>query len=133
MKPVNPDVPASLRVFFIIHFALDVMFAIPLFFFPVRFLTFAGWTTVDPVTTRLVAAALFGIGIESLVGSRASTESFLSLLNLKIVWSVAAVCGILVSIAEMGWQVPVFLWIILGVFVAFNGLWMFWRIKLISN
>ena len=131
MKSVTPDVPATLRVFFIIHFVLDFAFAIPLFFFPVQFLTFAGWTTIDPVTARLVAAALFGIGLESLLGSRASTESFLSLLNLKIIWSVAAVCGILVSIAEMGWQVPVFLWITLAVFAAFNVLWIYWRVRIV--
>ena len=109
MKSVIPDVPSSLRVFFIVHFAIDVVFAIPLFFFPIEFLEYVGWEFVDPVTARIVAAALFGIGIESLIGSRASNESFLSLLNLKIVFSFAATVGIIVSIGEMNWDVPVFL------------------------
>ena len=60
MRRVTPDVPTILRVFFMIHFFVDIVFAIPLFFIPIRFLEFAGWTTVDPVTARLVAAALFG-------------------------------------------------------------------------
>ena len=130
MKRVTPEVPTILRVFFMIHFVVDIVFAIPLFIFPVRFLTSLGWTIVDPVTARLVAAALFGIGVESLIGSRGTNDSFTSMLNLKIIWSLFAVCGLVVSIAELSWQVPVFLWAILGMFVAFNVLWVYWRIRL---
>ena len=130
MKPVTPDVPRILRLFFIIHFGLDVLFAVPLFIAPIGFLSFLGWSSIDPVSTRLVAAALFGIGIESLLGSRASSDSFLSLLNLKIIWSITAVAGITISIAEMGWGPPPALWVFLGVFAGFNGLWIFWRIRL---
>ena len=131
MKSVVPDVPTSLRVFFIVHFAIDIVIAIPLLFFPVDFLEYFGWELVDPVTSRIVAAALFGIGVESFIGSRASNESFLSLLNLKIVWSAAVVIGILISMSEMSWDVPAFLWLVLGIFVVFNGVWSYWRIKLI--
>ena len=131
MKSVVPDVPTSLRVFFIVHFAIDIVIAIPLFFFPVDFLEYFGWELVDPVTSRIVAAALFGIGVESFIGSRASNESFLSLLNLKIVWSAAVVIGILISMSEMSWDVPALLWLVLGIFVVFNGVWSYWRIKLI--
>ena len=131
MKAVTPDVPRILRVFFIVHFVVDIAFAVPLLIIPVRFLALIGWPGVDPIASRIVAAALFAIGIESLIGSRASTESFLSLLNLKIIWSVAVVAGLLISIAEMGWQVPVILWLVLGVFAGFNALWTYWRIHLI--
>ena len=130
MRRVTPEVPTILRVFFMIHFVVDVVFAIPLFVIPVRFLEFVGWTTVDPVTARLVAAALFGIGVESLIGSRSTNDSFISMLNLKIIWSLFAVCGLVVSIAELSWQAPVFLWAVLGIFVAFNVLWAYWRIRL---
>ena len=120
MKTVTPDVPKILRVFFILHFAVDFAFAVPLLIMPIRFLSFLGWTVVEPVTARLVAAALFGIGAESLLGNRSSIESFLSLLNLKIIWSVFAVCGMVISIAEMGWQAPPILWIVLGIFGGFS-------------
>lgn len=130
MKRVTPEVPTILRVFFMIHFAVDILFAVPLFIIPVSFLSFFGWTTVDPVTARLVAAALFGIGIESLIGSRGTNDTFVSMLNLKIIWSSVAVCGLIVSIAELSWQVPLLLWCVLGVFAAFNMLWIYWRIRL---
>jgi hypothetical protein len=56
-------VPPSARTWFVIHFVADVLFAVPLFFFPETTLSLLGWTDVDPAATRLVAAALFGIGI----------------------------------------------------------------------
>jgi len=68
-------VPKSLRVWFVIHFVADLLFALPLFFAPVFTLKLFGWETVDPATSRLVAAALFGIGIESLLGRNASADA----------------------------------------------------------
>ena len=34
MKSAEKQVPGSLRVWFVIHFAVDMLFAIPLLFFP---------------------------------------------------------------------------------------------------
>jgi NADH:ubiquinone oxidoreductase subunit K len=48
-------------------------------------LTLLGFQTVDPVASRLVAAALFGIGIESLLVRRAPLDRFVSMLSLKII------------------------------------------------
>ncbi len=132
MRRVPPEVPTILRVFFMIHFFVDIVLAVPLLFFPEGFLELVGWTLpVDPVTSRLVAAALFGIGIESLIASRGNNDAFLSMLNLKIIWSFSALCGLVISMAELSWRAPVFLWTVLGVFVVFNVLWMYWRIRLI--
>jgi len=48
------------------------MFAVPLFLFPDAFLRALGWTVVDPMAARGVAAALVAIGTQSLL-SRNST------------------------------------------------------------
>jgi hypothetical protein len=66
----------GLRTWFVIHFAIDILFAIPLLVAPVSFLTFLGWTAVDPYTARIVGAALMGIGIESYLGRNAGIEAF---------------------------------------------------------
>jgi hypothetical protein len=58
-------VPRSLRSWFIVHFVADMLSALPLFIAPREVLGWLGWNAVDPIATRLVAAALFGIGIES--------------------------------------------------------------------
>ena len=78
--------------------------------------------------TRLVAAALFGIGIESLFGRNSSRESFKTMLNLKIIWSMGAIGGLLLSVGQS--SADCIVWVILFTFVAFNILWVYWRIRL---
>jgi len=126
----SPPVPASLRTWFVIHFILDLAFAIPLFLFPHATLALFGWPAVDPLATRLVAAALFGIGIESLLGRNASAESFKNFLNLKIIWSGSATLGILASIVWNGYAAVPAAWLLLVVFLAFNLIWVYHRVRL---
>src|SRR3989442_4945197 len=92
-----PMVPSSLRTWFVIHFLADVLFALPLFLAPRWTLSLLGWPAVDPLATRLVAAALFGIGIQSLLGRGEGAAAFRALLNLKIIWSAAATVGLVWS------------------------------------
>lgn len=120
-------VPKSLRTWFLIHFALDVVFALPLFIAPLPFLRLLGWTCVDPIAARLVGAALFGIGIESLLGRDSGRETYLGMLNLKVIWSATATLGILWSQLEGG---PVLGWAFLAIFAGFNVVWVRYRILL---
>jgi hypothetical protein len=85
---------------------------------------------VDPFTARLVAAALFGIGIESYLSRNASPDSYRSMLDLKIIWSTAAVVGMVLTV----WQYPSFriipAFLFIAVFAVFNAVWTYWRIRL---
>ena len=96
---INP-VPDGLKTWFVIHFAADMFFGIPLLFFPRLLPPLLGWTTYDPLTSRLVGAALMGIGLESLLGRNASAETFRAMLNLKIIWASSALFAIGAGIAE---------------------------------
>ena len=130
------DAPRGLSWWFIIHFIVDISIAIPLFLFPERSLEFIGWQEVDAIMARVVAAALFGIGIESLLGRNSPLEGFRNMLNLKIIWSLAAILGIGWSMLEGAQGRPIVGWIILLTFVAFHIVWIYWRIrvgKLISG
>lgn len=120
------EVPASLRTWFVIHFVADVVVAIPLFISP-DVLLLLGWKHVDPIATRLVCAALFGIGIESLIGRHGSVDSYRSMLNLKIIWSAAATLGVLLSMLQGG---PLAGWAVLAIFAVFNAVWTYYRAKL---
>ncbi len=121
------NVPGELRTWFVIHFAADMAFAVPLFLVPRQFLTLLGWREVDPVATRLVAAALFGIGIQSLLGRNERREPYLAMLNLKIIWSLAAVLGLAISLGQGG---PAMAWAFLFIFAVFCALWSTWRLRL---
>jgi threonine/homoserine/homoserine lactone efflux protein len=121
-------VPKGLRFWFVVHFVLDVIFAIPLLLFPKETLQFFGWTQIDPLATRLVGAALMGIGVESLLGRNATTEAFRAMLNLKVIWSLSAVFGITLSMVQGG--PPVFGWAVLAIFGSFSILWISYRLRL---
>jgi len=121
------EVPKVLRTWFVIHFWADILFALPLLVAPDAFLRLLGWEMTDPFTARLVGAALIGIGVESLLGRNATAKSFLTMLRLKILWSGTAVLGILASMLQ---GAPPLGWAIFGIFVAFNGLWTYWYLRL---
>jgi NADH:ubiquinone oxidoreductase subunit K len=116
-------------VWFVIHFVVDCVTAIPLFVIPVLFLSWLGWLDVDPVAARLVSAALFGIGIESFLGRKSSLISLITMLNLKIIWSAAAVAGLGLSLIQNAQGNPVAVWVIFIIFIAFHVLWVYWRVK----
>ncbi len=119
--------PQSLRNWFTLHFVADLAFAIPLFVAPRVLLGVLGWPCVDPLTTRLVAAALFGIGIQSLIGRNGGLEEFRAMLNLKVIWSGFATTGLLWSVLDGG---PPAGWLFVAIFAGFNAVWTFYRWKL---
>jgi len=121
-----------LAFWFTLHFCADTAIALPLMILPIPFLTLLGWETPDPAASRLVAAALLGIGIESLLGRKADLETFRAMLNLKLIWSLGAVTGLGITLLE-GWRdfggIRPSLAVITAVFAAFHLLWLFWRIQ----
>lgn len=121
------QVPNALRRWFVLHFVADWLFAIPLFFAPTLFLRTLGWREVDPISARIVAAALVGIGTQSLLGRNESKHTFRAMLNLKILWSATATLGILWSCLDGG---PIMGWAFVAIFAGFNGLWSYWRWRL---
>lgn len=86
-----------------------------------------GWENVDPVTSRLVGAALLGIGGESLFSRNASRDTFRALLRLKIIWASGAVLGLGIA---LGMGAPLAAWGFLAVFFLFLIVWLYYAIKL---
>lgn len=121
-------VPRSLRFWFVVHFVLDFIFAVPLLIAPIWLMTLFGFENPDPFTARLVGAALLGIGGESLLGWEGPIEAFRAMLNLKIIWSLAAIGAIILTLVVSGG--PLMAYIILLIFAGFSGLWMYYRFLL---
>ena len=122
--------PQSLKNWFVAHFLVDMVFAIPMMLAPTAFLKMFGWQTVDPVLTRVGAAALLGIGIESYLGRDAGVEQYRGMLNLKIIWSSSALAGIGISLLQGAQGSPPAGWMIWGIFLLFDLVWIYYRMKL---
>lgn len=123
-------VPQGLRTWFVIHFVADLLVAIPLFVAPVAVLEAFGWQSVDPYTARIVAAALFGIGIESLLGRNGEASAFIAMLNLKVIWSGVTTLGIAWCLADNAQGRPLAAWGVLAIFLTFHSVWVYWRLRL---
>jgi hypothetical protein len=121
------ETPNALRRWFVVHFAVDWVVGLPLFLAPAPLLQIVGWHPIDPIATRLFAAALLGIGAQSLIGRDGTPAEFRAMLNLKLVWAAAASVGLGIGIAFGG---PPLAWLGLAVFVAFFALWLYWRLRL---
>jgi hypothetical protein len=124
-------IPPALKSWFVVHCITDLVFALPLFFMPEQFLAFLGWPHFDPMTARLVAAALFGIGLESYFGRNAGREKYLGMLRLKRIWSGFAFLGIVFTMLQM--ETPAVIgWLLAGVFGGFHLLWTYWHTRLLK-
>lgn len=121
-----------MKNWFVVHCLVDLAFAIPLFLYPEWFLALLRWPYFDPIAIRLVAAALFGIGLESWLGREGSPEQYRGMLRLKIIWSAAAVLGILLGLFPLS-EPPLAAWALALVFAGFNGLWVYWYRRLAAE
>lgn len=115
---------AALRIWFLIHFVIDLIFGLPLLFAPRWFLPIFDFPTENLLFARLVGAALFAIGMISLFARESSRETFQTLLAFKILWSSAAILGLIISIHE---GAPKSTWLFLGIFVLFFFVWNYWK------
>ena len=121
------QIPRCLRIWFVIHFVADVLFAIPLLFFPRPLLDFFGWGVYDPILARLVGAVLMGIGVESLLGRNADADTFRAMLNLKVIWASGALFAFGAGIADGAAPVA---WVLMGIFGVFWCTWVYYRVIL---
>lgn len=124
------NVPKSLQNWFVIHFVIDIVVAIPLIFIPEIVMGYLGWRFVDPVAIRIVGAAFFAIGTESLLCRKCNPSVYIAMLNLKILWSSAAILGLIIAIYV---GAPTISWFILFVFAVFLIVWLYYRNKLQKN
>lgn len=125
MRKDSP-LPPGLRTWFVVHFAADMLFGIPLLFFPEWTMGLLGWSPIDPIASRVVGAALMGIGIESWLGRDSSAEVYRAMLNLKVIWSSSAIIGIGLGLWNGGAAAG---WLFLAVFMVFWAVWVYYRRK----
>ena len=117
----------SLQVWFKLHFIVDVIFAIPLIFFPGWFMGLLSLPVENLFLARVIGAALLGIGGASIFCKK--KEHYEIMLILKIIWSISAILVLIYSaIVENSFM----LWILALVFLIFSISWVYYKKKLFS-
>ena len=127
---MGEDRSRGLRFWFKIHFLVDVLVAVPLMLIP-RYVMAVLGIEGSVVLARVVAAALLGIGGESVWGRNGDKESFLGMLRLKIIWSSMAILALGWGVVEKELSLVVGGGLF-GVFLVFNLLWVYWYRRLKS-
>jgi len=117
-------VPKSLKIWFKLHFIVDVIFAIPLIFFPGWFMKLLSLPVENLFLARVIGAALLGIGGASIFCKK--KEHYEIMLILKIIWSISAILVIVYSAIFEG---PVLFWILALVFIIFSITWIYYWFK----
>ncbi|MGB0925251.1 MAG: hypothetical protein ACPGTS_00915 [Minisyncoccia bacterium] len=115
----------QLKKWFLLHFILGIIFALPLLFIPEIILPLFGWASFDPIMPRLVGAALFGIGTKSLLTKNDNVSVYRAMLDLKILWASAAIVAITIGLFK---SAPIASVVFLVIFVLFWFLWVYYRI-----
>lgn len=114
----------SLKSWFILHFVIDMIFAIPLLIIPIWTLNLFGIHSTETIMPRLVGAALVGIGGTSYLTRNATKESYKTLLKLKLLWSGTATLGLLLAIYQ---GAPKITWLFVSIFSGFYLVWSYYN------
>ena len=104
-----------------------MFFGIPFLLAPGYTLEALGLPDVNTIPIRIVGAALIGIGGISLIAHQKSREVYRSLLALKIIWSLAAIFGLLMEVIKTPHWV---LYVGLGIFGFFSILWTHYWVRI---
>jgi hypothetical protein len=112
----------SLRTLFLVHATVAAVVGLLLLASPGRFLGLLGWAPIDPITSRLLGAALLALAWGSYRGWRATERIQVAILvELQAAFCLLASAGMLRHLATAAW--PWYVWLLFVGFVAFTIAW----------
>ena len=123
-------IPTALRRSLIADAVIDGLLGLVLFIAPEPVLRAFGWHAVDPIATRLLASALFGMSAQTWLGRNGDVAEIRAGLNLKVVWTGTATLGLAIAVASGALLLVDVALIAFGVFFV---QWIYWRRKLRSS
>lgn len=119
--------PSSLRAWLVADSVVEALVAIPLLLSPETLLARLGWRAIDPVSPRLLGAALLAMGLDSWWGRSQGREALRARLRLKIAWNLAAILGLVLATAR---NAPGLAFGILSVCLARSGVFSHYAIRM---
>ena len=107
-----------LKLTFLIHFFIGIIFGIIYMIFPDFFFSLIVWTYNDPVATRLLGAALTGFAVSSLLAWRETDWIKVKLIvQVEMAWLVLG--NVMLFISAFVFFPPISIWFVIALFLAF--------------
>ena len=137
---MDTPVSSSLRITFLIHSLVALVLGAAVFLIPGRTLTMLNWVPsevqirvgmilpgtklVDPVTTRILGAALLALAYSSFQGWRAIRHEQVRLLvQLEFIFCVLGAIAVLAGLVTLQRPMPLIGWALAAILVVFAVLW----------
>ncbi len=111
-------VSCGLKVTFLVHFIVGIVFGLVYLLIPVIWGKFIGWTVNEPWIYRLLGAAILGFATSSWFGYRETAwEKVKIVIRMEIVWTIL---GTIVMILGMTYaDLPKIGWVNAGILAGF--------------
>ena len=114
----------ALRITFLIHAIVAVLFGALMLFIPGRFLKALSWVPIDVITSRVFGAALLALAWSSFRGWRATGWREVAILvEMEAAFTVLACVGLLRHLLFV--RYPLVVWLEFAVFLVFALAWIF--------
>jgi hypothetical protein len=111
-----------LKITLIAHIVLAVLFGLPLLAMPGRFLGWFGWAPIDPLISRMLGAAMLGLGWLDFRTLRLNSRSAAQpLIEAGIAFCGLAAAGMLWNMRASSW--PWIVWSVVGLYIGMTVLW----------
>ena len=120
-------IPRSLKIWLFADFVINFIFAAPSFIAPKQFAGILNLPLLDPLGARMIAAAIIAISGISLIYLNGDPLSLKTIIDIKIIWSFAAMMAVAVSLTE---NLSMTGWIMLLVFFISFGIWIYYKVNL---
>lgn len=118
----------ALRLAFLIHAVVGVLFGALLLIIPGRFLEWVGWAPIDPIAGRVLGAALLALAWSSFRGWQATERAQVAtLVELEAVFTVLGCVGLLRHLLFAPF--PAMVWIVFAILAIFAIAWITFLLK----
>jgi hypothetical protein len=123
------DMSKALKIVFVLHIIVALIFGIGLLVAPGTFLGWFKWLPIDPLLSRVLGAALLAFAWGSFIGFRTTETSVENaILQIGLVFDVLAAVGIARHLFFIpGYLWPV--WLLFIIFVIFAILWLIFLLR----
>ena len=118
----------GLKVTFLIHAVVALIFGLLLLVIPGRFLLLLRWWPIDTITSRVFGAALLGLAWSSFRGWQATERVQVAILiELEAVFTVLACVGLLRHLLAAHY--PIQIWLLFALFLVFAIAWIYFLVR----
>jgi hypothetical protein len=128
MEKGDKAMSSALRITFLIHTVVSLVFGALLLLIPGRFLQLLDWAPIDPIGSRLLGAALLALAWSSFRGWLATERKQVRIVvELEAVFTVLACVGLLRHLLFA--RYPIVVWVILAIFLIFAVVWILFLVR----